>query len=249
MPPTTPDSKPYSDAWLRMRGALYNPLNGQAIKHIDEPVEIFASTAEEVPEPRVPEAEVPPPIANPTTKGVSTSQQDSRTSSDSNLPYEDFARNLSVPRSGIKYKLLLGAFLAIAAALLADHYLVPMFSKPVRLVVPKNSESAPTKAFHATAPYVAPVKNSPITVRPSTPSSVQSKSTVPESTGTSAGNALTTHVPVSPVIHQVTKAVVVTPPAYVAPAPAPAPVPAPHHSESNAQYEQQHLNQLMSPLG
>jgi hypothetical protein len=151
--------------------------------------------------------------------------------------------------------LIVGFALAIAAVVAAEHYIVPMLThgasttKPRQAIPGSSTNQVPeTQTTRTVTPPVPNVSVVPIAkpnnATPKLPPNVHEETPTPSlPTLTSPAQAAPVQaapVQAAPPANKIIKSNVV---------PETFPAPVQHHEESNAQYEQQHLNQLMSPLG
>ncbi len=265
---------PYSELWLRKRGARFHPLKGGEIP----------SQVETIGGPDQPSKGIVQP---PVRKNGDEGKPSQRTDEDSEQPFKGIVQppirrngdnevDLSqgtdrTPGGGTsdqtrpkrqrhsRWSLVMGILLALAAVFAAEHYLVLWF------------HSMKTASYHAKgqgkmaavttipsprpAPTIPPAKT---TVIPKRASSVPSVETArPPSTISASPPAA---VPMQPQLEAPRQAAVVPVPAMpIARETPPAPshyghgvaasaAPSPRYKESKAQYELQHLHQLLSPF-
>lgn len=245
--------QPYSDDWLRQRGAKFNPLTGVEVAEprlVEE-----AEPSGEKPTP----VDEPDKVLPPGRDGVNggggavgsvhpSDKEDAGGGSETS----------KVSSSKSKLPVLIGLVLAIAAVVAAEHYLVPMFTHaapagPVKQLTrssgPLTSETDRVATAVPAPPEAAIARSS----QQSNSSTVVATANKPALTTTPNVESTTpvqaTSVQPKPPTMSIAKSSVVPRVQESYPAPAIQTAPAQHHSESNAHYEQQHLNQLMSPLG
>ncbi len=262
---TDADNSPrsYSEDWLRQRGAKYNPLTGQIVaqprlvRDLSPPDKTTGGEAEQSKlAPTSPDKQQKPPLSeSPVVSGGGETGASVHRPATSGA--QEYPAIPEVPSPRSKLPVFIGLVLAIVAVVAAEHYVVPMFTHTARTDLVK--QAAPSSGIRQ------PETNTTRTSIPPLPKdtivkSAQQNIKAPEvPTNGPQVTAAPSPAPITPV--QATS-VQATPPANTIvkssaaprtqeeyPAPETQPAPAQHHGESNAQYEQQHLNQLMSPLG
>lgn len=249
---------PYSEEWLRQRGAKFDPRTGIAVSPAPTVrVELGGDKLpgkEDLPPLNPPPGEdgkdqnPPPPPPPDGSNGGGPTGGGSGTDRDSVEP-------VVPPRKSRRLPLIIGFALAIAAVIVAEQYIVPMLTHSSHTTKVKQ-------AVTSSSTNQVPENSTTRTVTPQPPKVpvvpiAKPNNAIPKLSPNVHEEILTPSLPTS------------TPPAQVAPVQAapvqaapPAneiikpnvvpetyPAPVQHHGESNAQYEQQHLNQLMSPLG
>ena len=257
------DVIPYSDEWLRERGARFNPLTDKPVPQITEiKPESRAPTspsgaATPLREPEVLESLPPQPAASPTispqaqTRGVTAGGTEEVI-----VPEQQ-----KMPRRRpSRLPLIIGFLLAVAAVIVAEQYLVPMFTHPkkvTRLAPAAQRPSSPSSSTPA-VPLVPKISESqtPPTAKviPSTSMQQQTPKSIPPVRQVEESVAPRPTVPVAATPPAVTQAPTTAdlpstpPPAENEMPNSPRAAPPPQR-ESKAQFEQQHMQQLLSPLG
>lgn len=251
---------PYSEEWLRQRGAKFDPRTGKKVS----PAPIVSD--DDSLRRRGDSGEDKPPKENEEL-GNSPSGEDDNGHKDpigpsvgpnGKEPTDDRSKDkipVDPPRKSRRLPLIIGFALAIAAVIAAEQYIVPMLTHSSRTTkvkqavtssstnqVPENSTTRTVTSPPPKVPVVPIAK--PNNAIPKLSPNVHEEILTP-SLPTSTPPAQVAPVQAAPVQAAPPANKIIKP--NVVPETFPAPVK--HHGENNAQYEQQHLNQLMSPLG
>lgn len=249
---------PYSEEWLRQRGAKFDPRTGNAVS--PAPIVRVELGGDKLPgkEELAPlnpppgedgkDLNPPPPFSSDGPNGEGPTGGGSGTDGDSVEPVDP-------PRKSRRLPLIIGFALALAAVIAAEQYIVPMLTHSsrttkVKQAIPSSStnqvpEKSTTRTVTSPPPKVPVVPISkPNNAIPKLSPNVHEEILTP-SLPTSTPPAQVAPVQAAPVQAASPANKIIKP--NVVPETFPAPVK--HHGENNAQYEQQHLNQLMSPLG
>ncbi len=261
-------AEPYSDSWLRERGASFDPLTGMRVPPLpkEKTQEKTPPGTVEIaqPESSGPEAPasvgaaigIPEAITESAPSPAQVPHEVSVIKQGGEAPAPASDEYQPVRKKSSRLPIIIGILLAVAAVVAAEHYLVPIFthSKPKEVPSansPQSSQVSPsvkssprpfskpsTQApISAPQPAVVPVHPSPAptprtTVQPSVPPVQRTEAPMPraEPTVPRSTPSATPQIqrPVSPS--------------------QPAAVPSPQERVSKAQYEQKHMQQLLSPL-
>lgn len=247
---------PYSAAWLRERGASYDPLTGRPVPQPAVPMPRLVDK-HDVAQPLASDKHTPPLVEPDTPVIAAPSPSATAAMLPQPIPTQETSANAYSQQAARRNRkpsrlpIIMGLIIVLLAVFAAEHYLVPMFSKPKKLV----SSSTTVSQVGAIAPI-------PATVIPPRPS----VSSVPPSV---PAREASTHTPTPAVTAPSTRQAPALLPVPKAEEQVPAPVQAPSviqsppsssvqvgpHSvteprhESKAQFEQQHMQQLLSPLG
>lgn len=263
-------AEPYTDDWLRERGAFFNPLTGRRVpplpkesvpaktqKHVDFVQETITPQRHEestsvgatVGIPQFASESVP--IAEAGHRPAPAGPPDGHASTSTVEDYPPVRRKTS------RLPLIIGILLAIAAVVAAEHYLVPIFThhrtKEVANTLPPQS----SQVAHVVTPTSSKVTKPSITAAASTPQSSvphvnQSTTPVPSTNAQASVTPVPrTEAPMPRAEPTVPRSTPSATPQIQRPVPPsqPAAIPSPQERESKAQYEQQHMQQLLSPLG